>query len=148
MTVWIFPIKPLFAAQIYSGLKKYELRRRVRVSRGDLIVLYETAPVKALTGEFTAGEVALRPAEAVRRDIAAGLLKGCDERDLPYVGLKGLVAVIEVRTPRVYLKPITLDELRKLPVRLRLRGPFRADPYPELMRLIKGRREAGTTLRA
>jgi len=148
MTVWVFPIKPLFAAQIYSGHKRYELRRRVRVSRGDLIVLYETAPVKALTGEFTAGEVVLRPAEAVRRDIAAGLLRGCDERDLPYVGLRGLVAVIEVCAPRVYLEPITLNELRKLSIRLRLRGPFRADRYPELVRLIESRREADTTLRA
>lgn len=148
MTVWIFPIKPLFAAQIYSGLKKYELRRRVRVSRGDLVVLYETAPVKALTGEFVAGEVVLKPAEVVRRDVIAGLLRGCDERDLPYVGLKGVVAVIEVRAPRVYPEPITLDELRKLPVKLRLHGPFKADPYPELMGLIKSRRGAGTTLRA
>ena len=142
MTLWVFPIKPLFARQIYSGVKKYELRRRVKVKPGNIIVLYETAPVKAITGEFVAGSVRLEKAEAVKAEVLRGLIPGCDERDLPYIGERGEVAIIEVLSPKRYRYPLTLSELERVISKQRLRGAFRATRYPELVRLLERARRA------
>jgi predicted transcriptional regulator len=54
----IMSIRPCFARSIYAGDKHYEFRRaRVRLRSGDMVVLYETAPIGRLTGRFTVGVV-------------------------------------------------------------------------------------------
>jgi len=130
-------MKPLFAGQIYRGLKKYELRRRrLKIEREDRIVLYETTPVKAITGEFKAGDIAYMNAILVAERVRAGLIEGCDERDLPYVGLRGLVTVIEVTGAVRYRNPIGLREIRTLAPRITLRCPFRVERWPRLLERI------------
>ena len=49
--VLLLSIKPEFAEMIFTGLKRAELRRiRPRLSEGDRVLVYVTAPVKALVG--------------------------------------------------------------------------------------------------
>ena len=137
MQVWVLPVKPLFAEQIYEGVKKYELRRRrLKIEREDRIALYETTPVKAITGEFGAGNVTYMDAALVAKRVRAGLIEGCDERDLPYVGLRGLVTVIEVTGAIRYRNPIGLREIRMLAPGITLRCPFRVERWPRLLERI------------
>ncbi|MEM1843851.1 MAG: DNA-binding protein, partial [Desulfurococcaceae archaeon] len=61
MNVLVIPIKPVFAYRIFTGRKKYDLRKLskngVPVKTGDRAVLYVTGSVKAFMGEYTVGNV-------------------------------------------------------------------------------------------
>lgn len=54
----LLSIKPKYAQMIYDGTKRYEYRRRMprKLNVGDTVYLYETAPVKAVTGYFIVGD--------------------------------------------------------------------------------------------
>ena len=55
---FLMSVKPRFLGRILEGIKRYELRRAsVRIVPGDLIVLYGSAPLKAVMGAFTVGSV-------------------------------------------------------------------------------------------
>ena len=55
---WLLAIRPGFAAALYDGSKRFEYRRRrVQIAPGDRILVYESAPVSAVTGEFHVGRV-------------------------------------------------------------------------------------------
>ena len=47
----IFSLKPAWAEKILSGEKKVEFRRSVCTESVDRILLYETSPVRKITGE-------------------------------------------------------------------------------------------------
>ena len=53
----IFSIKPNMAEAIYAGRKIVELRTRVPVEEVRRIWLYESAPVKMITGSFRPGKI-------------------------------------------------------------------------------------------
>jgi len=110
----LMSIKPIFARQIYSRFKAYELRRKLfMIAEGDHILLYETAPVKSITGKFIAGHVRELSSEEVVSLIKRGLLRGCNDLDVPYVIGKRKVLVIEVKSPKTFRRPLSLDLLRK-----------------------------------
>lgn len=49
----LIPIKPEYVEKIRNGTKKYELRRRLLGHTPKMAVVYETRPVKKITGFFT-----------------------------------------------------------------------------------------------
>lgn len=51
MEAIILPIKKVYADLIYSGNKKYEFRKRLCKKDIEKIYLYETSPVRMVTGE-------------------------------------------------------------------------------------------------
>jgi predicted transcriptional regulator len=54
----LIAIRPYHAARIWSGKKPYEFRRRsLNLSTGDLVLVYETSPVCAVTGTFSVGKL-------------------------------------------------------------------------------------------
>jgi predicted transcriptional regulator len=56
--ILLVSIKPEFAFRILSGDKQIELRKSTpKVNYGDLVVIYATAPVKAIVGYCTVQEV-------------------------------------------------------------------------------------------
>jgi len=111
----LMSIKPIFAKQIYDGLKGYELRRKLfPILEGDRIILYETSPVKSITGEFIAGKVKELDSNEVVDLIRRGVLRGCSELDVPYVTGKRKVLVIEVKSPKVFKRPLSLDSIREI----------------------------------
>lgn len=56
MRAVLISIHPQYAAEIYAGTKKFELRKRVpKVSIGTLCLIYETTPVTRVTGCFRFG---------------------------------------------------------------------------------------------
>lgn len=54
----LLSIKPKYAQMIYNGTKRYEYRRRMprKLNVGDTVYMYETLPVKAVTGYFIVGD--------------------------------------------------------------------------------------------
>jgi predicted transcriptional regulator len=48
----VMSIHPHHARRIYEGVKPFEFRRSgVRIQPGDVVLIYETAPVSAVTGQ-------------------------------------------------------------------------------------------------
>lgn len=112
--LYLMSIKPLFARQIYSERKGFELRKRGRIKEGSRIILYETAPLKAITGEFKAGRILLLKFSDVYRMIVEGKLRGCDKRDLDYVRGGDKIQVIEILNSKEYNVFLRLRDLRAL----------------------------------
>ena len=57
----IMSIHPEHAANIFQGDKTYEIRRGCRhIFEGEIVMLYETAPVQEITGGFVAGAAVYR----------------------------------------------------------------------------------------
>jgi len=48
----LLSIKPRYAAAILAGEKKYEFRRVIFSRRVDIVVIYASAPVRQVVGEF------------------------------------------------------------------------------------------------
>ncbi|HID72513.1 TPA: DNA-binding protein [Candidatus Micrarchaeota archaeon] len=138
-------IRPKFAYEIFSGKKRYELRRwiGVPVEPGSTVVVYVSGDVRAIMGEFTAGEVLLDSPTNQWRRVTSVPGSGIGRDDWPYIrGAKRAVA-IEVVNPRVYRNPVRLETLRSIfpgfnpPLSYRLLAE--GDPLLEL--LIKALRE-------
>lgn len=112
--VYLMSFKPLFAFQVVRGEKGYELRRRASIEEGARILVYASSPVKAIVGEFKAGRVKRASPGEVEEFVLSGALKGCDERDLPYVRGKSWVAIIEVTSPIKYTSHLSLERIREI----------------------------------
>jgi predicted transcriptional regulator len=49
----LMSIKPTYARRIFDGTKRFELRRApVKLALGDRVIVYESAPTKAVVGFF------------------------------------------------------------------------------------------------
>ena len=115
MAIYLLSIKPQFAEQIYKGVKKYELRRKV----GNLkpysdIIIYESAPVKAVTGVIKIGNIRVLPSGKVKALVLAGELEGCGKEDLKYVVGKKPILVIEIIEYRKLRRKLGLEELKAI----------------------------------
>lgn len=54
----LLSIKPIFAEQIFSGIKKYEFRRTIFKDQDvRTIVVYASSPIKQVIGEFEVEEI-------------------------------------------------------------------------------------------
>ncbi|MCD6409419.1 MAG: ASCH domain-containing protein [Candidatus Verstraetearchaeota archaeon] len=110
----LMSIKPRFGEQILAGVKKIELRRMFQpVVRGDRVILYFSSPVKALVGEFTAGEVYSGAVEEVKRLVKKMGEVGVGEEDWLYVVGARRALAIEVMEPKRYPRMVPLEVLRR-----------------------------------
>lgn len=56
--IWLLSLKTRYALSTYSRQKQFEYRKNnVGIQTGDYIFIYETSPVKKITGLFTAGVI-------------------------------------------------------------------------------------------
>lgn len=54
----LMSIRPKFSHRIFEGDKRFELRRTpIRLGAGDVVVVYVSAPIKAIMGAFTVSDV-------------------------------------------------------------------------------------------
>ena len=75
-TLWI-SMKPLYADAILDGSKSYELRRIApSVAPGSLVVLYASAPRKAVVGAFRLEKIIREPVESLWH-----VVRGCASVD-------------------------------------------------------------------
>ena len=114
MMIYLMSIKPIFAKQIYTGKKEFELRKRARIKTGSRVVLYESSPVRAITGEFKAGRTFFLSFNDVRDLILRKRFRGCDRRDLKYIREGKRIQIIEVKDPMRYPSALRLNKLREI----------------------------------
>jgi predicted transcriptional regulator len=114
--IYLMSIRPKYARAIFSGVKKFELRKlsgTPPVSEGSIIVVYVSGNVKSIVGEFEAGRVYKASPEVIW-SIASGPEKGIGEDAWDYIKGARKAMAIEVRNPRLYPRPITLEEVRRI----------------------------------
>jgi len=114
--MYLMSVKPKFAYQIFTGKKKYELRRHigVEIEECSTIVLYVSGKVKALMGEFQAGNVIVGSPVYVWEKTACQPNSGLDEDDWPYIEGSKLAMAIEILKTKIYRRPISLAELKNI----------------------------------
>lgn len=116
MVTYLFSIKPIYAYRIFTGVKKYELRRYVgfEIEHGDEIILYVSGRVKSIMGEFTAGRVIKGAPEEVWKKLSRIPNTGVGEGDYKYIKGSRQAMAIEVLNPLVYPSPVELNTLRRI----------------------------------
>ncbi|AFL67270.1 DNA-binding protein [Desulfurococcus amylolyticus] len=139
MNTFIFSIKPVYAYRIFTGVKKFELRRflGLYVDEGDRVILYVTGRVKAVMGEFTAGRVIKGHPEYVWKKLRSLGDTGVSGEDYSYISGSKNAMAIEVVNPLMYRQPIKLVALRRIfpdfnpPMSMRILDPF--DPVVKIV---------------
>ena len=109
MNTYILPIHPEYAAAIYSGKKKYEIRKRIpNFTEGDRIYLYETTPVRRVTGYFEMDSIVWGSPqwlwEQYHKKICIDYLDYCN-----YVGSKKIVYYVHCNKPKRLHHPLPLS---------------------------------------
>ncbi|WP_232502282.1 DNA-binding protein [Aeropyrum camini] len=114
--LYLMSIRPQYARAIMAGRKKYELRRIHGVppiEEGSIIVVYASGKVKSIIGEFEARRVIQATPEKIW-SIASKPGSGVGEDAWQYIrGAKRAIA-IEVGSRRIYERPVTLEEIRRI----------------------------------
>ncbi|AFK50852.1 Helix-turn-helix motif protein [Thermogladius calderae 1633] len=115
MEMYLISILPLYTHRIFTGKKKIELRRffGIRPSPGSLFVVYSSGSVRAIVGEFYAGEVFVGSPDEVA-EIALRGETGVSKSDLRYIKGSRTAVGIEIRGARLYRRPVKLEELRTI----------------------------------
>ena len=111
----LMSIKPVFAEEILTGFKKFELRSRTAsIASGDKVIMYASTPIKSLVGMFTAGRILTLTYEELNRMYRQNQLPGVTERDLEFMrGRKRPLLAIEVLDPIRFNEPIRLSEIKQ-----------------------------------
>lgn len=115
-TYYLMSIKPKYAYRIFTGIKKFELRKwfGIMPEQGSIVVVYASGSVKAIIGEFRVGRIIRGTPSEIQRFLELETETGVSREDYNYIhGSKNAMA-IEVIEPRLYSKPITLKELRSI----------------------------------
>lgn len=112
----LLSLKPRFADAIFSGEKRFELRRvKPRLAGGDLVVIYVTVPRCKVEGAFEVEKVIAAKPEKLWRAVqhCGGVTKA--EFDA-YFGARAIAYGIEIR--KVWkIDPTTLAAMKRLQIR-------------------------------
>ena len=103
----ILSLRPQFAKAIYSKTKHFEFRRRsVRLRRGDLVLIYETAPVAKVTGVFLAGEVTYGRSKILLREETDAASRRAAAK---YLAGANICSAIEILKPKAWRVAVSLS---------------------------------------
>jgi len=114
--LYLMSIRPQYSRAIFQGRKKYELRKLAGVpvvEEGSVIVVYSTKPEQRIIGEFRAGRVVVGSPERVWA-LVSGPGSGLGRDAYAYIRGGRRAMAIEVRDPRLYPRPVTLEEMRRV----------------------------------
>lgn len=106
----VLSIKPQFAQQIFEGTKRFEFRRLVFKNKEvSKIVVYASAPISKVIGEFEVGNIIQKELEELWEETKdfSGITK--DYFDQYFTGKEEGFA-IAVKNPNLYKKPQNLKE--------------------------------------
>ncbi len=114
--MYLMSIKPKFAYEIFSGSKKYELRRwyGIDIEEGSTVVVYASGRVQAIIGEFRVARVVMGEPRRVWREITREHDAGVDDDDWPYISGSKKAMALRVAEPRLYARPVSLQEMRRI----------------------------------
>ncbi len=114
--VYLMSIRPKYASAIFAGKKKYELRKlsgMPPLTEGAIVVVYSSGNVKSIIGEFRVGEVIIDAPERIWAVVSA---PGTGIRGDAWQYIRGARRAMALRVvePRLYPRPITLEEIRRI----------------------------------
>ena len=123
MTCILMALKPKFADEILTGLKKCEVRTFMGpISKGDKVLVYYSSPVKAVKGYFTAGDsIVVGSSELL--NVLGSRCGNIPSDNLEYImtrylGSKRKILILGIINPVIFPKAVPLTELRKLNVKV------------------------------
>jgi predicted transcriptional regulator len=109
----IISLKPKYAKKLFEGEKKIELRRtRTRLQTNDLVLVYVSAPVKALTGAFRVKNLIEDLPNNLWSITQDGAAITREEFDEYYAGATRGVAIF-IEEVFVFSQAINLENLRR-----------------------------------
>ena len=112
MKIVLMSIRPRYSRRIFDGQKRFELRRTpVRLAAGDVVVVYESAPRKAIVGAFFVGEVHRRAVRCMWRDLGSELGVSDEEYWAYFDGAETAHAIEVCKV--VEVDPVPLEKLRE-----------------------------------
>jgi predicted transcriptional regulator len=112
MQMLLMSIRPRFADQILSGVKRFELRRRpLRVQPGAVVVVYASASLRAVIGAFVVDGILTSSVPTLWDELSGQLGVTKDEYDSYFAGTQVGHAIAV--GARVRIDPIPLHLLRQ-----------------------------------
>ncbi len=114
--VYLMSIRPQYANAIFRGRKKYELRKlsgQPGITEDSVIVVYSSGNVKAIIGEFRAGRIITGTPEYVWTAVGQSRY-GIGRDAWAYIRGGKRAMAIEVLEPKLYPRPVSLDEIRRI----------------------------------
>jgi predicted transcriptional regulator len=106
----LLSIKPEFAEKIFDGIKKYEYRRSIfKRENINKIIVYASAPVSKVVGEFEVGEILYDDLQSLWDDTKSysGISK---DYFLKYFFEKDKGYAIKIKNINKYTTPLCLKE--------------------------------------
>ncbi|WP_022887475.1 hypothetical protein [Glaciibacter superstes] len=111
--VLLLSVRPRFARGLFAGTKTAEIRRRFPdVPEGTTVIVYSTSPEKAILGTMRARRLVRSNAEEIWRNYSHVI--GIEKAELiDYLHGASECSVLELDTPNLWLRPVSLDDLRR-----------------------------------
>ena len=110
----LLSIRPEYVEKIVAGTKSFELRRVIFAPTVSTVVVYVTAPIKHVVGEFATGRVLSLPPEALWEEVKAGA--GVNrERFMTYFAGCQVGHAIEIRSFTKYPAPLPISDFSVRP---------------------------------
>lgn len=105
----LLSIKPKYAENIFSGVKRYEFRKQAFKKPVDVVVLYATKPVGKIVGEFRLKSILQGSPDEIWRltEQFSGI---SHDFYAAYYKNRGKAYALEIATPKRYKKPIEPTE--------------------------------------
>lgn len=105
----IIPIKPQFAEKILEWVKNFELRRAFSKKEINKVIIYESAPVSKVVGEFEVKEVLYEPLEDLWNYTKDS---SCVNREFfdQYFKWKEFWYAVKIKNPKRYKTPKLISE--------------------------------------
>lgn len=108
----LLSIHPNYSELIFSGKKTFELRRRLpKLSHGDVVWVYETAPTQAIVGSFVVDKFHMASPQTIWRKIGSLSCVEKNKFDVYYAGCSEAFAIGIQNAVRLRRK-IDLSELK------------------------------------
>ncbi len=114
--IFLMSIRPKYAEAIFRGRKRYELRKLSGlppIPEGSVIVVYSSGKVKKIIGEFRVGRVIIDVPERLWPVVSRPGL-GIGQDAYAYIRGSKRAMALEVRDPRLYPRPVSLEEIRRI----------------------------------
>jgi predicted transcriptional regulator len=108
----LLSVKPRFAKDIFSGIKKYEFRKTI-FTRQDIkkVVVYASSPIKSVIGEFEIDKIIHDDIDALWTQTKSGAGTS-EELFLEYFSNKSKGYAIKIKSQKKYDSPLSLNSLR------------------------------------
>lgn len=113
---FLFSIRPEYASAIFSGVKRFELRRGSgeALKQGDIVIVYASGRVKRIFGRFVVGRIYRGPPARIWRIVTSIRDSGVGRDAWRYIEGSSVAVAIEVLEPKAFTVRPSLHEIRSI----------------------------------